>query len=535
MPRATPTTSTRQVLIARRIFGLGGGNNLPGDDDDEENVLAGGLDNNRAGIPSTPALVRPTLAGIPTETRALPPPPGPLVNLPPVLATVLAPSSALSSSSTSLPVIASTTSTSSESTTTTPNPVPLGVAAGANDDDDDHHAVTFTSIRGRPVPIATSVFETSSGGHIVTVTSIAPAPSSTGTIQSNVADASATPKTFLQNKPLSSFVFTLVGLVGIALISLMATCLIRRRRRKRLMDEAISFDPTSMGSRFSMENDEKDSRITRTDSMDKHGAMTDSDNGHPTLKYNPGAAVAYAYAPGPMYQQRQNPPMPVTYADPQPYHGSPELAYAQDMAYGGFYEPTDQLQHGDNGAYGGMDLGYANNYHGAPPPPLPLNHGKVLPPGPPSLPAFNFISASPPASERFPINEIHSNRASVISAPPHSPMSAYSAAPATVSYDDDRTNPVTRSDSTATSAGGHSVSSYESVSSTVQGHTYNQTSQTKQGHGRSHSRDLDPHLPRLPVSPRLPPKFGMSEEEKRGSVDEKALLQRNLTLKVANE
>jgi len=156
----------------------------------------------------------------------------------------------------------------------------------------------------------------------------------------------------------------------------------------------------------------------------------------------------------------------------------------------------------------------------------------MFPPGPPSLPAFNFISPSPPASEGLPDSPILSNRASIMSVP-RSPVSAYV-------FNGDRTYGVTRSDSTATSSAGHftssgttvsSLTSYESAPSTVQVH-----SKRLPKHGRSHSRDLDPNLPRLPPSPYLPAKFGMSEEEKRGSFDQRALLRSlTLNLKVANK
>jgi len=53
------------------------------------------------------------------------------------------------------------------------------------------------------------------------------------------------PKSFLQNKPLAGAVFGLAGLAALVLIFVVATWAMRRRRRGRLMDEAISFEPTT--------------------------------------------------------------------------------------------------------------------------------------------------------------------------------------------------------------------------------------------------------------------------------------------------
>lgn len=53
------------------------------------------------------------------------------------------------------------------------------------------------------------------------------------------------PKAFLQNKVLSGVVFALVGLVGLVIILAIATFALRRKRNNKLLNEAISFNPSS--------------------------------------------------------------------------------------------------------------------------------------------------------------------------------------------------------------------------------------------------------------------------------------------------
>jgi hypothetical protein len=54
----------------------------------------------------------------------------------------------------------------------------------------------------------------------------------------------------LQNKVLSGVVFGIAGLVGLVLLIIIATFVIRRRRNKRLFEEALSFDPVRMGNYY---------------------------------------------------------------------------------------------------------------------------------------------------------------------------------------------------------------------------------------------------------------------------------------------
>jgi len=78
---------------------------------------------------------------------------------------------------------------------------------------------------------------------------------------------SATPippaNSFLQNKVASGTVFALAGLVGLVVILAIAIFAIRRRNNRKLMKEAISFDPTVV-----MDDDYHDSGKRTTDGFD---------------------------------------------------------------------------------------------------------------------------------------------------------------------------------------------------------------------------------------------------------------------------
>jgi len=94
---------------------------------------------------------------------------------------------------------------------------------------------------------------------------ISPSPSSdshlavtpTGTVTATIAGstspssssvAGSPPTGFLQNKVLSWIVFGISGLVGLALLIILAAFLIRRRRNKKLFEDTLNFDPVTMGN-----------------------------------------------------------------------------------------------------------------------------------------------------------------------------------------------------------------------------------------------------------------------------------------------
>lgn len=113
-------------------------------------------------------------------------------------------------------------------------------------------------------------------------------PSPSPSVQA--APASST-NGFLQNKTLSGIVFAIVGVVGLVLIVAIATIALRRSRRKRLHDEAISFDPTSLGG----------SQLDRDSVEKRRFSLLSSDHGHGGTagnlggRYTPAAPVTTAY------------------------------------------------------------------------------------------------------------------------------------------------------------------------------------------------------------------------------------------------
>ncbi|KAJ3756184.1 hypothetical protein EV360DRAFT_85212 [Lentinula raphanica] len=86
-----------------------------------------------------------------------------------------------------------------------------------------------------------SVYTSTSDGVQETITafvtsSAAPSPTQT----SNNASSG-----FLNNKPLEGFVFALCGIVAIVILFLVTTFALRRSRRKKMINEALSYEPTT--------------------------------------------------------------------------------------------------------------------------------------------------------------------------------------------------------------------------------------------------------------------------------------------------
>ncbi|KAF5393751.1 hypothetical protein D9757_000154 [Collybiopsis confluens] len=85
-----------------------------------------------------------------------------------------------------------------------------------------------------------SVFVSTSDGVQHTITAlITPSASPSPSDSSNSSNA------FLSNKPLEGFVFALCGVVVLVIIFLVATFAVRRSRRKKMMNEALSYEPTT--------------------------------------------------------------------------------------------------------------------------------------------------------------------------------------------------------------------------------------------------------------------------------------------------
>ncbi|PBL02632.1 hypothetical protein ARMGADRAFT_1005962 [Armillaria gallica] len=146
--------------------------------------------------------------------------------------------------------------------------------------------------------VSESVYETTSDGveHTVTAFASAAEESATGSSSSAATQTGATHKSFLQNKPLSGFVFALCGIVGLVLILLVVTFTLRRRRKNKLLNEAISFDP--QGSAYHPDRDMEE-KLThqRTVTLNSIGGSVSGtrENGSSTGHgmYMPPAAHGY--------------------------------------------------------------------------------------------------------------------------------------------------------------------------------------------------------------------------------------------------
>ena len=158
-------------------------------------------------------------------------------------------------------------------------------------------------------PTATPPLSTTGSDVPVTVTQTDPAsaPPPNGSSESKG-------KSFLENKPLSGFVFGLAGLVGLIIVFIVVAFFVRRRNRKRLLADAstFSFDPRDVEDGTS---DEKHSHS---------GLVGQLNSGHGQNDYLPDSRVAVGFVgvgtgstsrAGPL----RSPPMPA-YA-PRDYVG----------------------------------------------------------------------------------------------------------------------------------------------------------------------------------------------------------------------
>ncbi|KAF7776055.1 hypothetical protein Agabi119p4_4448 [Agaricus bisporus var. burnettii] len=129
-------------------------------------------------------------------------------------------------------------------------------------------------------PTTTAAPTTSVGPSTQFVTSFTtPSPSPTASVQT--ADNSSSG--FLQNKTLTSVVFSIVGVVLLIIIVTIVTMAFRRSRRKRLLNEAVSFDPAYLSGNSNINSTEK-RRFSLLSSNSGHGRMHNGNYGA-TLEY----------------------------------------------------------------------------------------------------------------------------------------------------------------------------------------------------------------------------------------------------------
>ncbi|KAJ4472343.1 hypothetical protein J3R30DRAFT_3709793 [Lentinula aciculospora] len=169
-----------------------------------------------------------------------------------------------------------------------------------------------------------SIFTSTSDGVKETITafvtpSASPSPSQTPTSSSSNG--------FLNNKPLEGFVFALCGIVVIVILFLVTTFALRRSRRKRMINEALSYEPTTT-----------------------HGYVGDTDR-------DMSEKLRDSYSSAGSSSSRLGPPYSNGIVAASGYHGSSGLG--QQVAHGYQREYPAHAPRLPNLAYDGYDMGRA--------------------------------------------------------------------------------------------------------------------------------------------------------------------------------
>ncbi|KAJ3793217.1 hypothetical protein GGU11DRAFT_422538 [Lentinula aff. detonsa] len=168
-------------------------------------------------------------------------------------------------------------------------------------------------------PLA-SIYTSTSDGVKETITAFVTSSASPSPTQS-----ATNSNGFLNNKPLEGFVFALCGLVAIVILVLVTTFALRRSRRKRMINEALSYEPTTTHGYI----DDTERNITEK-TRESYSSTGSSGSGlGPPYSVGPvavgppgmGQQVAYGY-------ERENP----AYAP-----RSPNPAYDATRSYGPSY------------------------------------------------------------------------------------------------------------------------------------------------------------------------------------------------------
>jgi len=216
------------------------------------------------------------------------------------------------SSESPVPTPSQTTNKAPQSASTTPKPVPVWTIST-----DPPVTMDQTTIPGKTHTVLV-------GGDPTGNISGSATPSAT-------AAAQDTP--FLQNKAASGIVFTLVAIAGLFLIGMIATFAIRRRRTKRLHDDAASFNPVKLDFDTESARSHGIGEKPRPSSSVGHGST-----GGPELRQAP-AFIDYVPAPVP---REYVPPPGVDrasgYANPAYANHQPQRTYSPGP-HGQPYQP----------------------------------------------------------------------------------------------------------------------------------------------------------------------------------------------------
>lgn len=214
---------------------------------------------------------------------------------------------------------------------------------------------------------------------MVTATAFVPASASS---PSN--SATVIPKAFLQNKPLETGVFVVVGIVAFVILILIGTIWIRSANRRKLDREALAPSAFNPGTNIDRYRDEEGGnsleKLRRVD--------TTSSSGHTHTTAGQAGYGANYGQPG--YGQVGYPVPPMPSRSPMPSQG-----YGQPAPYNG------QLPQGQV---------YNNDYHAYTVPRSPTRvYDPARAPGPPALPQLNIIAATPSAGSPFDNNNPNRN------------------------------------------------------------------------------------------------------------------------------
>ncbi|KAJ7499056.1 hypothetical protein FB451DRAFT_23371 [Mycena latifolia] len=250
-------------------------------------ILGGGETDTTKGIlPTLPTLPFPslTLPGLPT------------LGLPTSSA-----SSASISASASLPISSSASALSTSSSTSASSATSLSAPS-----------VPTTSPSAAATTTALPDVTTGTDGAVHTVSRVFTVTSPSSASQSAAPATHA--KSFLQNKALSGTVFALAGLVGLVLLVGLVTLAMRRSRRRRLLDDAVSFDPGLLAA------------------ADRADRFDGSEKGHSS---NASLGTMGSGRPTPGYGDYR--------AEPAPHHGYGDYR-AEPAPHPGYYGASQTVQ-----------------------------------------------------------------------------------------------------------------------------------------------------------------------------------------------
>lgn len=198
-------------------------------------------------------------------------------------------------------------------------------------------------------PSTSTIISTSSSVFVVTQT-IEPSP-----IHSSSATAAAAAQSFLQNKALSGSVFAAIGIVFVVCFVFAASAFVRRRQRKRLISEAVSFDPGIVDTGYHKDSNYGNATPIEKDggSIETYGRRSESSSGHDHGIVNGDAG----YAQSAYFATRSTPANPwQTPPGTVPQHGYGE-GYGQAPTYGGGFQsgylPDTRAQQPPYGIAGG--------------------------------------------------------------------------------------------------------------------------------------------------------------------------------------